>query len=212
MTSVPFPGPGYPFTGAGEQEWLEALVAAAAAPHRYDDAVLHPEVQRHYATLLVTALRSSTPLPGLLGLCPGVSPARLLRVYQDLEAQLARTGGAWDEVVGQASVSALAGLAPQAARLMPVPMRHLLLGQLHAPHRYPAVVVQVADRVALAGQRSRLLEEALADPGRDQAARAAAGRALFQPPGSGLWCDPWFLPSRVGQLDPRRVAALLGEA
>jgi len=99
-----------------------------------------------------------------------------------------------------------------AAQLMPVPTFHLMAAArtsgLHQRARAAAHVQSQLESTArvCAEQEARLF-----NPTSPASGKVRLGRVLYDPYIGGLWSHPYFLPMRVGVLDPGRVRDLLGE-
>lgn len=168
-------------------EQLEGICPHGTAPDR-----LH-------ITTLLTALRNRSTIDDVLSCLPGVDICQLRGSYELLEREMSRSIAAWKRVTeGNRNRRTLS----QSLRLMPVATRSVIGGtpeSIEATLAHCATVRASVDRVfdALDHYPARSLEG------------VCLGRMLFRGFGAGLFCDPNFVPSRVGELSPERVEALL---
>lgn len=197
----------HPASAAGEQRFVEQLLAIAAC----SDPVPGHDFTRTEVTALVNALRGGLDAIDLLRRAPGLVPGRLVAAYEHVEHERAVSEAAWAAIVADPVPEVVVQNAPLAARLLPVVVVELAE---YARRNDPQLArrVQLAEReVARVGAVARRLEGWMDDPVPHAMDSAEVGRLLFDLEGPGLWSHNFFLAPRVGALVPVRLAALLGE-
>lgn len=210
---MPWPSANRPVTTRGEQQFLADLRLLAAAQTWSSGYVggADDEPSRSDATAVLNAMRCGLSVDDLLDRAPGLSPARVLRSYLDLDARRQKAVCAWDRIVDDPSESSLHEWGPAAATLMSPIVGQLLDVVRRKANRYAVTVATVAVRVEETARCVAEVERALdAEPYGSHHA-VELGRMLYDPAGPSLSNEPTHLPARVGTLPPARVATLLGE-
>jgi hypothetical protein len=201
-----WPARNWPADASEEARFAQDLAARAQGPGRSPD--------RGAVTAVVNALRCGATAGELLGYLPGARPADLLAAYDHVEERRRLAADAWARIAESPRADVLAEHADAAARLLPVPVRALVTAAtcLADP---TAVLEQIADRLRARIQecrdRASDTEAELARHTPPSPAAVETGRTLYDPHRPGLWADGYFLPARVGELTPVRLADVLGE-
>jgi hypothetical protein len=202
----PWVGPGYPATSLQEHALIEQLRSLAAPTKR------RPAVQRDDITAVMVALRTNLTCEQLFHVAPGLKPQNLVRAYDHVH-ELHRKAHEGATAMLASGLQGIAGTLDGAALLLPVPAARLRvsiemenLAQLKNTFEHLLVLV---DRTADQVNRMEvwLNDNAVISP----TEASLIGGKLYNPYGESLWLSPYFLPCRVGQLSPRRLATLLGE-
>lgn len=199
-----WPGHDAPATAREEQRFsarLEELSPPAGTPARWT---------RRQVTAVLNALRCGITVDDLLVRAPGLRPSELLSAYRHLERRRAGAVRAWELIVHERTVAALAEHGPLAARLLPVVVARLVTAAETSGDRGVAFSVDaaIADIAAVDAVACEI-ESAMQDA--DHAERSELGRQLYDLHEPGLWSHPAHLPRRVGSVVPVQVAALMGE-
>lgn len=184
----------------------EATFAAALA-----DAAAGRTVcwSRSDLTAVVTALRQGVTADQLQAAAPGRDPAALHAAYHAADRGRRRATDALTRLLNEPTMGTLATDGPTAARLLPRPVRDLLALAHHT--------AGAANQLAAAKIRTRTVEAAAAaaDLERHVAAlrlredAADRARQLFHPHQPCAWSHAYFVPARVGELTPVRLASVL---
>lgn len=186
----------------------EVAFVAHLADASSGESVRH---DRADVTVLVTALRNGAAAPEVLAWACGIRPGRLLAAYHDLERRRADAARAWRRIAAEPTTSTLATRGPDAARIVPA-----AVGQMTRVMRntsaagLPLAAAKLQARMDEAARTVAAVERQLAEE-RDFERACRVGAQLFAPFAECLWAHPLFLPERVGQLSPQRVADLLDE-
>lgn len=161
---------------------------------------------RSAVTLLMVALRAGATADELAELAPAVTPADLLGAYDELSIRRRRSVTALNRLldhpdrVRDTTISSASRIAPEIVHRVTT-----------HPGCLDQVVADVRADIAAAGTEAASVEAQLARVDRSDTSGTTLGRRLFDPYRSALWGSPSFIPTRVTQLTPGRVAALLGE-
>lgn len=194
----------WPATSSEESTFVEHL-------HRMSDGE-SDRFERRDVTALVTALRCGLTADELFERARGLRPARLLAAHQALEAQRSLGERAWHDIVEHPTVSTLERREAFAGSVVPVIISHLTSVARRHPKALERAVSEADAQITRTSSSVALLEEQL-DVCIAPSERAVdIGALMFDRRGEGAWSLGTFLPWRVGQLVPLRVAALLGES
>lgn len=197
-----WPGRHWPLTHAEEAAFAAELAALTSGRR--------PKATRGDITAVLNALRCGLSVQELLLVAGGLKPNRLLVAYQELDRRLQSSAASWAAIVNHPTIATLTEHAPNAARLLPVPVHRILSAAAYAPaHLLRDDISHAAAEVAKVGAAALALEQRLPRLDPDHAIEAALG--LYHPYFPGLWGHPYFMPNRVGTLVPTRVRELLGE-
>jgi len=160
-------------------------------------------------TAVVTALRQGVTGTQLLTHAPGRHPATLHAAYRAADQALHSTLTAFDRLLTTPTMSSLSADGPVAARLLPRPVADLVTVAYHTAGAGNTLAAgKIRAHIAEASAHAAALEEDVAAARfRDDACIIA--RELFHPQQSCAWSHAYFVPSRVGQLTPIRLADLL---
>jgi hypothetical protein len=214
---VPSPT-GVRFSTTSWSPWVDARpVATSAAEARFvADLARRCEARpaphtRADVTAVLNALRSGLALDELLERAPGLRPGRLYGAHLTLDTHRASAVEAWEVLASHPTVDHLERLGADAARAVPVLVNRLRAAATIDPALLPRVAAQLVDDVARTRSTIARTESEL-DRCLDDDVAAEIGRTLYDPTGDCLFARNDHLPTRVGALVPRRVAALLGES
>ena len=167
--------------------------------------------ERRDVTALVTALRCGLTADELFERARGLRPERLLAAHIGLEARRADAEDAWNEIVADPTSSTLGRCAASAETIVPVVVGHLTGVARRHPGALDRAVAEADAQIVRTSTSVALLEEQLDLCIAPSDRAVEVGSFLFDRRGEGAWSLGTFLPLRVGQLVPLRVAALLGE-
>jgi hypothetical protein len=99
-----------------------------------------------------------------------------------------------------------------ASVLLSVPVSHLLPSAVTTSDaEFHKRAVAVAEKIARVREQVTQIESFLDKSSSPDAEAVELGRLLYDPYDPTLWAHPYFAPTRVGELMPLRLAALLGE-
>ena len=227
-----WPGRHWPASMREEQAFIERLRAGHTRTPR--------KFERGDITATLNLLRLGITLEGIAPYAPGLKGPRLNAAYNDLESRLLASRNAFLHILDDPTSIESSDLAPLASRLAPVPTYHLLAAALAlrehtgSHERVEATIDEVQRLMDLAAARVARAEKTLetlttryeellsvstftspsSDPAVDEVASHAVllGKELYDPYDTCLWSDPFYLPRRLTDLVPGRVADLLGEA
>ena len=193
-----WPGRCRPYSAVGEATFIHELGRLGEPEDRF---------ARNDVTWLMTALRAGADPDTIARVAPGVSTGRMLGAYRALEERRRQSQAAWVRISEDPSVPVVESDGPVAARLLPVPVTRLRTG-------LAGDVGQILERLLLEIDRSRAVADDISARAETASGRAEEvqllGRRLWSPQVGCLYNDPYFLPSRVGELSPVRVSDLLG--
>lgn len=161
--------------------------------------------------MVLTILRSGATLPQVLEQAPGFNLAGALAAYNHLTKELMQASLAWQAIVEDPSPRVIQAQAAEASRILPTPVGQLtqIIGE--RPDQLATVHGRVVAEVLATSEDAAAIHEQLCrmDPLSQEA--VALGLQLFRGGREALWSNPYFRPSRVGELSPLRAASLLGE-
>jgi hypothetical protein len=165
--------------------------------------------KRSDVTVVVTALRNGASVSEVLAWAPGLKPAPMLSGYLDLEERMRQSAASWHAIVDDPSMTTLAQQGVQAARLLPYAVSGLVrVARVTQGAGLALAAAKLVSRSQLTARRVAAAERQLgAENDRDKAREL--GLRLFHPGRECLWGEPLFVPERVGQLTPTRVADLM---
>jgi hypothetical protein len=199
-----WPGQLWPLTPAQEAEFLSELEGRVTRVSRHT---------RDDVTALMSMLRCGTTLPDALGFAPGLRLPALLGAYRRMETLRAASAGAWSRIVADPTPQVWRTEHKAAAKLLPVAIERLAgsFEERTSPQQFVRAVQQVQHRIEDTVATATELEARLAllAPNLPQATTLAS--TLFNPLGTCVYADPFYLPDRVATVSPARVGDLLGE-
>jgi hypothetical protein len=200
-----WPARNWPFNAQEESEFVADLEDLS------DDVEL-PRAERAGITAVANALRCGASVAELLTFLPGTRPEVLLSAYRHVEERRTLAEEAWTAIVKDGTVEAIREHGPVAARLAPVPTMYLLgLVSYVDPSRVPESVAKIEKSISRVRKQVTEVEHRLRMlPSRDEGTRLYA-RQIYDPNRPGLWSHQHFVPERVGELTPVRLADVLGE-
>lgn len=196
----PWPGQNKPHTAAGETRFIRKLGRMGGTSTRR--RVVNPpeSLRRSYLSACVTALRAGQDPADVLNMMAKVHPLDLRDAYRAADRKLRAAVRAWDRLIEDPSPEALEKYGESAYRIAPTLVTML--------REDPTIVVSDLRRaLARADEQVAAAEKAL-EKSRGNAREASD---LLMAPGTGLWNGTCFIPRRVGQLTPTRLAHLLEE-
>lgn len=190
-------GRGWPLTDEEEHHLVSAWKRGSTHP------VDLPE--RAHLTTVMVALREGADYQRLHAFLPGVDDSELLGAYRFAEQARARSAAAWTRLLTHPSTDTLTEVIYDIAVLLAVPARQLAeAAGLASSTRLTAVIAHLNSRIAAVTADGAAAEHRLA---RTTSARVRSHvtAQLSSPYADSIWSDPYFLPSRVGQLCPLRI-------
>ena len=218
----PWPSRGWPLLAEEEQRLVEAVRAAAAGqPARY---------RRSAATIFLDACRFGSDLEAIRMVTPGADPRFILAGYERLSGEFQAAFATWERLRSAASDgdagAALKIIKNKIETLRPIaPAPTERLARFVAKDPAPEAVISALGYTFARFDELRgisegiedALRDAQADLGEDPSPAQVAhcrrlGFLLIEPFSGGVWLDPWYLPYRVGTLDPIRSRLLLDGA
>lgn len=207
-----WPARNWPLTADEEEQFVDDLRVRCRSRRRGKSGTARRTAQRADTTSLLNALRCGLSCDELFEHAPGLSPKLVLSAYEDLDAKRRQSAEAFEQIIEHRTLEALVDWSQQASVLMAVAVRRMT--PAGAVPDDEAVAVRIA-RVLVEVERVRAeaesIEAELADRGAPDAYAVELGRCLYDPYDPALWSDPFYVPQRVGDLVPLRVADLLGE-
>jgi hypothetical protein len=183
--------------------------------------------ERGDITAVLNVIRLGLSIDELLAQAPGAKPARLLAGYRALDAKRTAALASFHQLCENPTKAVLARHGARASTLLPVPTFRIAAAlQAHlaepsdvfAASQLTSTVDKVRDLCTHAGAavilEERLLTTLTATPRTAEIDYRAqlVGRNLYNPYEECLWSAQFYLPRRVGDLVPTRVADLLGES
>lgn len=203
-----WPGLGWPATASAEIEFLEQLQAVSK---------LYPEIKsnsvtRDDITALINALRCNISVATLTNLAPGINPNALLAAHQKIKKLLDK---AVIDALGllNQGIESRPDKISKAAVLIPVPAARVALSiSLNSKPHLDSTLAQMRNLIEKTTIHVNHVESWLEQHGDGvKHTKDSLGHLLYKPNGDSLWTSPYFIPTRVGQINPRRLACLLGE-
>lgn len=196
-------GRGWPLSREEEHQFRAQL---PSTPHA-------PELTRSDITTLLVALREGATVTQLRAFLPGYSLTAAAAAYDQLNTALTNAITAWKTLFADPHPSVAVTLCDSLTVLLPVPAARVSSSLTpHAEHPLDTVLDSIKLRLAIAARDTDDIETRLRHASTYSPTAALTYAAnLFNPYEHTLWSDPYFLPTRVGQLSTVRTAALLGE-
>lgn len=194
-------GPGWPASVEDEQRFVDALSRHPAEDWDRDDAIF-----------VITALRCGATLDQMHTIAPSLAPGRLRGAYDAVEALRRESIDALQRILDQPDEETFLVYGLTAARLVPVPVGRL--GRMLSVAGEEGLAEEVARTIRLIAETTtdaHAIEHRLERPGLRDDARIMLGEQLYEPQGTGIWADPFYLPRRVCDLSPGRLRDLLGD-
>ncbi len=193
-------GRGWPFTANEEHNFVASLPVPPAR--------VNPD--RHDITSALLCLREGADIPSFQQQAPYSDVVRLASAYQLLAHRLHHGRVSWLKFAGDPCADTAVTYSATARGVAEVPTTRLstAIADGHVSNT-ARITTDVLERMDATVDIALAVEQLLDTHTGSSAMRI--GARLFDPHTSGLWSDPYFLPTRVGQLCPVRVATLLGE-
>lgn len=173
--------------------------------HRKSDDV----PRRCFVSALVGALRGGNTADRVLSIAAGITPDDLLAAYDHLDGRRRTACDALDVLFADPTRQQFQAVAPSAHILFPRLIESLTATAQVNRGRFPAAVHQIESRMIELALEVEQIEHAIetgAVPARSALARLDDGRHV------GVHHDPAYRPTRVGDMTPQRIAALLDES
>jgi len=206
-----WPGRNWPVTQTEEVAFLADLTVIAASVKGASASKRH-KTERSDITALLNALRCGLRADELFERAPGLNPRRILQAYHEIESLRARSIGAWEQIVATPTLETVVKHMSSASVLLSVPVSHLLPSAVTTSDaEFHKRAVAVAEKIARVREQVTQIESFLDKSSSPDAEAVELGRLLYDPYDPTLWAHPYFAPTRVGELMPLRLAALLGE-
>lgn len=166
---------------------------------------------RVHVTAVLNALRSGLPAAELVALVPGTPVSALHEAYDMLEGLRAQAHADWLTIVGDPQNLTHPATLRSASRLLPIPLHRIATRNTAAGGDLPAAVLAAAAQVAGHGALVHEVEKDLALSQSSTRQAIELGARLHNPLTPALWGSAYYLPRRVTDLSPTRVADLLNE-
>jgi hypothetical protein len=203
-----WPGRNWPATARDEREFVTDLTQLAER----DKAGRKRKTERGDITALMNALRCGLKAEELFERAPGLKPARILQAYKDVEVMLERSYSSWVTITKDPTLETIVKHRAGAQLIASVPVSHLLPGAEITPDSdFADKVRSVEEKVRKVRARALKIESHLDRALQPSSEAIKLGEMLYNPYDPTLWGDQYFVPERVGELMPLRLAALLGE-
>jgi len=200
-----WPGQLWPLTVEQEAEFvadLEALTARASRPTRDD------------VTALMSILRSGCGVESALRFAPGLSPAALLGAYRKIETRRIAAVSSWQQVVADPTLAVWKHERRSAGKILPVAVERLSGSsddELLRPGTFAKAVAKIQERIDDTSRTALEVEVRCARLRPTLPQLGVLATTLYNPVGSCVYADPFYLADRVASLSPARVSDLLGE-
>jgi hypothetical protein len=199
-----WPGQLWPLTVDQEAEFLaelESRVTRVSRPTRDD------------VTALMSMLRCGTPLSDALTFAPGLRLPALLGAYRRMETLRSTSADAWARISADPTPQVWKTDRRAAAKLLPVAIDRLTAAFADHPGgtTFERAVRQVQRRIDDTVIAAAELESRAAEMPAHMPQTAVVTSALYNPLGTCVYADPFYLPDRVSTISPARVGDLLGE-
>lgn len=203
-----WPGRNWPATAKDEREFVADLVAMAER----DRSGKRKKTERGDITAVMNALRCGLKAEDLFTRAPGLKPARILQAYREVESMLERSYSSWVAITQSPTLETIVKHRAGAQLIASVPVSHLLPGAEVTPDSgFANKVREVEEKVRKTRVKALNIEKQLDMAGSVQIDAVKLGERLYNPYDPTLWGNQYFVPVRVGELMPLRLAALLGE-
>jgi hypothetical protein len=193
-------GRGWPMSTAEEYRWVRSLPERACAV----------DATRHDVTTALMLLREGAVSAQPPQVAEHVDMAAVRAAYLLLNSKLSTSLHAWRDISLGKRVEVVVTEARRAACIAEVPATRISIA---AGSGSLAMLAHTTTDMAEKVENAILLASAVEDKmdARDGELAGRLGRSLHNPHTGGLWANQYFIPTRVGQLCPTRVANLLGE-
>lgn len=189
---------GYPLTSSEEAALIIDLEKFEPIENPIDDSVI---TSRNNISLLMTILRDGSSIKTCHEIAPNINPADLLAAYNDIRKKLENAKAAWQRILCRPDT--YEENKTEAYKVLP----HIINAVSNAkPCERQSLLAEMAELVASYTDHILSLEETCIDITNSSKILYSLGKSS-QP----LWDHNFFLPNRVGQLTPTRLAFLLGE-
>jgi hypothetical protein len=200
-----WPGQMWPLTAAQEAAFVADLEARASKTTRHT---------RDDITALMSLLRCGCPLDAALQFAPGLRASTLLGAYRKIETKRSAAVESWARISENPTLAVWRSEHRSAGRILPVAIERLgsaAEDDASRPGAFAKAVAQVQRRIDDTVATAAAIESRceLVHPTMPQLGSLAS--TLFNPIGSCVYADPFYLPDRSASLSPARVADLLGE-
>ena len=203
-----WPGPGWPATRSGESALIFGLIQMGGKTVRKSSTIDRDDV-----TLLINALRCNLTAQELMKFAPGIKPLAVVAVYEKLNRLLLRAQR--DAIV----MLSTPGSSPKFSQeliiagsiLLPVPATRITTAhELESSEGAEAVRIKIKETVERVQKHVDDVESWLDEHGSSSSSTGTiVGNLLYHPNRDCMWSSPFFLPSRVGQLNSRRLSRLI---
>lgn len=200
-----WPGQLWPLTAEQEAALVADLEARATRTSRHT---------RDDITALMSLLRCGCELEAALRFAPGLRPAALLGAYRKVESRRSASVEAWQRIVADPTLPVWRVEHRAAGRLLPVAVERLVAAagdEVSRPGSFEKAVLQVQKRIEDTILTAEEIERRCAQVRPTLPQLGALATTLFNPIGSCVYADPFYLPNRVSSVSPARVSDLLGE-
>ena len=203
-----WPGRNWPATARDEREFVDSLTeivgkTKSAGKKRSD---------RGDITAVMNALRCGLGAEELFERAPGLKPVRILQAYREVESMLNRSYSSWEAITAKPTLETIVKHRAAAQLIASVPVSHLLPGAVVTPDKdFAEKLKAVTIKVEAARKRADSIENALDRAVAPSSEAIRLGAELYNPYDPTVWGGQYFIPVRVGELMPLRLASLLGE-
>jgi len=203
-----WPGPGWPATSSNESALIFGLIQMGGRAVKKSSAIDRDDV-----TLLINALRCNLTAQELMRYAPGIKPLAIVDVHEKLNRLLLR---AQRDAILMLTTPAdspkfSSELITAGSVLLPVPATRITTAhELESPAGAEAVRSKIMASVERVQKHVDEVESWLDEHGATSSSvGAVVGNLLYHPNRDCMWSSPFFLPTRVGQLNSRRLARLI---
>lgn len=200
-----WPGQLWPLTVEQEAEFVADLASMASKASR---------PTRDDITALMSILRSGCGLEAALRFAPGLRPAALLGAYRKVEARRLAAVSSWQQVAANPTLPVWKLERRSAGKILPVVVERLSGSsddELLRPGTFAKAVAKIQDRIADTSRTAAEIELRCARLRPTLPQLGSLASTLYNPVGSCVYADPFYLADRVSSLSPARVSDLLGE-
>lgn len=190
---------GYPLSATEEKELIDECRAFAGPKPARNTKVL---TDRQVASLLLTLLRDGGTLDDLQATTPNLDPRTVADIYDRIQHRLNNARNAWQTVTekqaaDQDQLYKVATVLPQLANIL----------RSNVDEDCADLISRMTQKVTAATEQINEIEDAM-HTGATELERCNRHYSLVRA-ASCLWDDTMFLPTRVGQLTPTRLAFLM---
>lgn len=205
----PWPGRGWPLRADEEQEFLLQAKALKNTGRKTDEDEISPGVTRGDVTFLVTALRQGTSLEEMLEVTPGLNTRALVKAHGHVSKLLNRALKSWQQIQESGTPQVIASKGDEASKVLPLTITRLRAA-VESGSDVRLVLTMESSKVSTVRRHFDDMHAQLAmlSPGPEV---LTLSRRVYHPDEECLMQHPRFLPTRVGELSPLRLARLLGE-